>query len=457
MSYQSLYIKKYILLLGDVITLYLSLYLTLLGRYGYLDMGRSWSQHLWPFTALFLLWLIIWYISNLYDLTLAVNNFKFYSRTTKALFFSFLLGAAFFYLMPQLGIAPKRNLLIDIVITAVLFLSWRQLYNLILKSYLPKNNIAIIGLNRQVKELIKYFNDHPHLGFNIAFIFYDEDIYEEGLYNVPLLKNTAQIKERLIKEGVSTVVLVDDMRKADALRSHLFNCLHLGIDFINLPHFYEKISGKVPLESLSQTWFLENLHEGGKLWFDKLKRLIDVILAALVFIISLPFWLPVALVISWESYGPIFYRQQRVGKNNKLIYLKKFRTMAEEGNTRRPTVPNDPRITSFGKLLRKTRLDELPQVLNIIKGEMSIIGPRPERPEIAQQLQREIPFYNERTLLLPGVTGWDQVCGEYHSPSKEDTLKKLQYDLYYIKNRSLFLDLLILLKTIRTVLVRKGV
>jgi len=131
--------------------------------------------------------------------------------------------------------------------------------------------------------------------------------------------------------------------------------------------------------------------------------------------------------------------------------------MAEEGNTRRPTVPNDPRITSFGKLLRKTRLDELPQVLNIIKGEMSIIGPRPERPEIAQQLQREIPFYNERTLLLPGVTGWDQVCGEYHSPSKEDTLKKLQYDLYYIKNRSLFLDLLILLKTIRTVLVRKGV
>ncbi|MEK7067990.1 MAG: sugar transferase, partial [Patescibacteria group bacterium] len=446
-----------ILLAGDIIILYLSLCLTLILRYSYSGLGYYWPQHFWPFTALFLLWLILWYISNLYDLTLAVNNFKFYSRTAKALFFSFLLGAAFFYLMPQLNIAPKRNLLIDIAITAILFLGWRQLYNLILKSYLPKNNIAIIGLNQQVKELIKYFNDHPHLGLNIAFIFYDEDIYAEGLYNIPLLKNMEKIKERLIKERVSTVVLVDDMRKADALRSHLFNCLHLGIDFINLPHFYEKISGKVPLESLSQTWFLENLHEGGKLWFDKLKRLIDIILAALVFIISLPLWLPIAFIISWESYGPVFYKQERVGKNNKIIYLKKFRTMTEEGNTRRPTVPNDPRITRFGRLLRKTRLDELPQVLNIIKGEMSIIGPRPERPEIAKSLQTEIPFYNERTLILPGATGWDQVCGEYHSPSVSDTLKKLQYDLYYIKNRSLFLDLLILLKTIRTVLFRKGV
>ena len=130
--------------------------------------------------------------------------------------------------------------------------------------------------------------------------------------------------------------------------------------------------------------------------------------------------------------------------------------MTEEGNTRLPTVPNDPRVTHFGRFLRKTRLDELPQVINILKGEMSIIGPRPERPEIAGQLQQEIPFYNERTLILPGVTGWDQVCGEYHSPNLEDTLKKLQYDLYYIKNRSIFLDFAIILRTIRTVIFGGG-
>ncbi|PIT93879.1 sugar transferase, partial [Candidatus Falkowbacteria bacterium CG10_big_fil_rev_8_21_14_0_10_43_11] len=139
----------------------------------------------------------------------------------------------------------------------------------------------------------------------------------------------------------------------------------------------EKITGKIPLESLSQTWFLENLREGGKLWFDKLKRTCDIFLAALAFIVSLPFWLPIALIIKLESHGAVFYKQKRFGKNNRLIYLKKFRTMTEEGNTRLPTVPNDPRVTHFGRFLRKTRLDELPQVINILKGEMSIIGPRP--------------------------------------------------------------------------------
>ena len=456
MSYQSLNIKKYLLLAGDIIVLYISLYLTLLFRYGLNEMRPSWSQHFWPFTAVFVLWIIIFYVSQLYDLTLAVNNFKFYSRTSKALFFSFILGTAFFYLLPQLGIAPKRNLLIAIIITAVLFFVWRQLFNILLKSYLPKNNIAIIGLNEQVKELIKHFNDHPHLGFNIAFIFHEQDVYAEGIYNIPLVKNIEEIKGRLIRERVSVVVLVADIKEANALRSHLFNCLHLGIDFVNLPRFYEKISGKIPLESLSQTWFLENLHEGGKLWFDKLKRTCDIVIASLTFIISLPFWLPIALIISLESFGPVFYQQERMGKNNKIVRLFKFRTMREEGNSRFPTVPNDPRITRFGKLLRKTRLDELPQILNIIKGEMSFVGPRPERPEIARELQQKIPFYNERTLVLPGVTGWDQVCGEYHSPSIEDTLKKLQYDLYYIKNRSLFLDLLIMLKTVRIIISRVG-
>jgi len=456
MSYQSLSLKKYILLFGDVLIFFLSLYLTLLIRYGYGEMERSWPQHFWPFTAVFTLWIIIFYVSNLYDLTLAVNNFKFYSRTAKALFFSFLLGAAFFYLLPQLGIAPKRNLFIDIAITAILFFLWRQLFNVLLKSYLPKNNIAIVGLNEQVKELIKYFNYHPHLGLNIDFIFYNKDIYEEGLYNIPLLKDVAKMKNRLIQEKITTVVLVDEINNESEVRSCLFDCIHLGIDFIKLPRFYEKITGKIPLESLSQTWFLENLREGGKLWFDKLKRTCDIFLAALAFIVSLPFWLPIALIIKLESHGAVFYKQKRFGKNNRLIYLKKFRTMTEEGNTRLPTVPNDPRVTHFGRFLRKTRLDELPQVINILKGEMSIIGPRPERPEIAGQLQQEIPFYNERTLILPGVTGWDQVCGEYHSPNLEDTLKKLQYDLYYIKNRSIFLDFAIILRTIRTVIFGGG-
>ena len=146
-----------------------------------------------------------------------------------------------------------------------------------------------------------------------------------------------------------------------------------------------------------------------------------------------------------------------MGKNNKIFKAIKFRTMREEGNDRRLTAANDSRITKFGSFLRKIRLDELPQVINVLKGELSFVGPRPERPEFIEKLEKAIPFYRERMLVKPGLSGWDQVSGEYHSPSYEDSLKKLQYDLYYIKNRSIYLDLSIILKTIATVLKGGGV
>ncbi len=455
-SYQ-LNLKKYILLFGDIAILYASLYLTLLIRYGQEGASHWWPQHIIPFTAIFIVWLIIFYISNLYDLTIAVNNARFYTHTAISLLFAFLLGSAFFYLMPNLEIAPKKNLLIDIAITAVLFLTWRQLYNKILKSYLPKNKIALIGFNDKAKELIKYFNDNSHLGLQISFVLYNGDIYEQGLYDVNHFQDINKIKEYLTAEKISTVILTDDARTSKEIRSKLFDCLHLGVSFISLPQFYEKITGKVPVESINQMWFIENLREGGKLWFDKLKRVYDVFIALFIFVVTITFWPVIALIIKLESRGPVFYLQERVGKNGKIINLIKFRTMYEEGNTRRPTTPRDSRITRFGYFLRNTRIDEIPQVINIIKGDMSFIGPRPERPELVKELQEKIPFYKERTLIKPGISGWDQVCGEYHSPSVEDTIKKLQYDLYYTKNRSLFLDLLIILKTIKTVLSRGGV
>ena len=449
--------KKYVLFGGDIAILYLSLYSALALRYGQLPDESLWQEHLWPFSAIFAVWLVVFYISNLYELTLAANNARFFALTAQALVINFLLAAAFFYLNPYISIAPKTNLLLTIAVTAALFMLLPPTYNLFLKSYLPKNNIAIIGLNSQALELIKRFHDYPHLGFHIACIVHDRDVPEKGLYNIPVHKNPADFKTLFAEKKISLVVLAEDLQQAAGIRAQLFATLHLGLNFMSISHFYEKIMGKVPATSLNQMWFLENLNEGGKLWYDKFKRVFDVIFACLLLTVTLPLWPVVALIIIGESYGPAFYVQNRLGKNNRVLRLYKFRTMSEESNTRRPTVSGDSRVTRFGRLLRKTRLDELPQVINIIKGEMSFIGPRPERPEIARQLQTEIPFYNERTLILPGVTGWDQICGEYHSPSVEDTVKKLQYDLYYIKNRSIFLDLVITLKTVRTVLGRGGV
>jgi len=441
-------LKKLILLGGDVIVLYFSLYLTLVIRYLGTDQAKNWEAHFWPFTLIFMLWLIIFYISNLYNLNLAVNNLKFYQSTGKALAVAGLASLAFFYLTPDIGIAPKTNLLIYILVFAVIFYLWRQFYNFSLKSYLPKRNIGIVGYNNLAAEIVNEFKNKPHLGYNLSFIV--DDRSENGTQPISDL-------EQLIKNNkLDTIILSYDPHQSENLRAILFNSLYRRINYINLPNFYETITGKVPLDNLNQMWFLENFNENNKIWFDRLKIIYDFILALIIFVITLPFWIIIACIIKLESSGPIFFIMNRSGKNNKIFKLIKFRTMKEDGNDHAPTRANDSRITKFGNILRKTRIDELPQVINILKGEMSFVGPRPERPELAGNLEKLIPFYGQRTLVKPGLTGSDQISGEYHSPSEEDSLKKLQYDLFYIKNRSMFLDLSIILKTVATVVARKG-
>ena len=444
--------KKLILLVGDIGILYLSLYLTLLLRYWGQPIQGNWGSHFWPFTVVFVVWLIIFYISNLYDLNLAVNNAKFFQITARCLAIAGLLSAAFFYLTPQITIAPKRNLVIYVIIFAILFYLWRQFFNWSLKAYLPKNIIAVIGLNQQVQELIHELKQKPHLGYSVAFIIDDQNTDLQEVNGIPIIKGVADLKKLIAEKKVTTIVLTSDPHQSPELRASLFNCLHLKINCVSLPNFYEAIAGKIPIVAINQMWFLENLSEGSKTLFDAVKRIYDIILALIILIITLPFWVIIGLFIKLDSKGPILFKQTRIGKNNKLFKIVKFRTMATTGNDFSPTAKNDKRITKFGSFLRKIRIDEIPQMINIIKGEVSFVGPRPERPELIKELEQTIPFYRERMLVKPGITGWDQISGEYHSPSREDTLKKLQYDLFYIKNRSVYLDLSIILKTIATVL-----
>ncbi|MFA6306926.1 MAG: sugar transferase [Patescibacteria group bacterium] len=444
-------LKKLVLLGGDIAVLYFSLYLTLVIRYLSDYQAKTWAAHFWPFTAIFILWLIIFYISNLYNLNLAVNNIKFYQSSGRALIIAGLASLTFFYLMPRIGIAPKTNLFIYIIVFAVIFYLWRQFYNYSLKSYLPKRNIGIVGYNNLVAEIINEFRQKPHLGYNLSFI-----VDDSGEKQAAGIRPITDLEVLLAENKLDTVILSSDPHRSENLRAVLFNSLYRRINYVSLPNFYEAITGKVPLDSVNQMWFLENLSESNKIWFNRLKIIYDFIIALAIFIITLPFWIIIAVIIKLESPGPIFFIMNRAGQNNKVFKLIKFRTMREKNNDYAPTRANDPRITKFGGFLRKTRLDELPQVINILKGEMSFVGPRPERPELILELEKQIPFYGQRTLVKPGLTGSDQISGEYHSPSREDSLKKLQYDLFYIKNRSLFLDLSIILKTVATVISRGG-
>lgn len=449
-------LKKITLLAGDIGVLYLSLYFTLLIRYSRQPSDQLWGDHLIPFTIIFLVWIMTFYISNLYDLRLAINNNKFLQTTGRALLISMLLSFGFFYLTPQITIAPKTNLFIYIFVFSLLFILWRRVFNWLLGSYLPKAKIAIIGYNEQVKELVEEFALRPHFGYQVQLIISEEEIQLNDK-NILISKFFDNLKNYIIEQKIDTVVLTTDPHYSDELRNVLFDCLPLKINFVGLPKFYEAITGKVPIEVISKMWFFENLNEGNKKWFDIFKRFYDLLLALIILIITFPFWLIIFLIIKIDSRGPVFFLSPRKGKNDQVFNLIKFRTMRVNDNNFAPTASNDPRITAFGKFLRKTRLDEIPQMINIIRGELSFVGPRPERPELIKDLEEKIPFYRERMLVKPGATGWDQVSGEYHSPSIEDTLKKLQYDLFYVKNRSIYLDITIVLKTIRTIITSGGI
>ena len=430
--------KKIILLIGDIIILYFSLWLTLFIRYWPgLDLWRF-KQHFWPFSIIYALWLIVFYIAGLYGLNLARNNLAFYSTLFRGLAINAGLAIAFFYFIPYFGITPKTNLFFNLLIFTVLVSLWRQVYNSLLKSKALLNNLLIIGQTKETKQMLDWLKAHPQIGYRLAQELKPADI---------------QTPFDVLEIAHQKIITAIDPHQDSHLAESLYQCLPLKINFSDFSNFYEKIMGKVPLSSIGEIWFLENLTESQKNFYETAKRILDM-LGALVFgLISLIFYPLIALIIKIDSRGPVFYKQKRIGQDGRIFTVIKFRTMIEEAEKDGAQWANheDHRITRVGRFLRKTRLDELPQLWNIFVDQMSFIGPRPERIEFVKQLEKQIPYYQMRHIIKPGLTGWAQVNFRYGA-SVKDSIEKLQYELYYIKHRSFILDLSIILKTIKIVL-----
>lgn len=436
--------RQLFLLFGDFLVLNLSLVITIFIRYRLISQDwRSFREilnfHLAPFAVVFLIWLLCFYVGGLYRPSTLTNSRSFNRNALSGIAIASLLSVLFFYLLSS-EVTPKTNLFIFIIVFTIIFLPWRRFYNLLLKSYLPKNKVIFVGQSLQAEKLTKELTQFPQFGWQNA-----------GVINIEEIELLSQ---KIKEQGIKTIVLNGRTNSEEAQQA-LFDCLKLKVNFYSFPHFYELVTGKIPVEDIDRSWFLENLNEGKRKAYNAGKNLFDFFGAIALLIISLPFWPLIALLVKYSSRGPIFFTQERLGEHEKTFKMLKFRTMTVTDNDGAMTAENDPRITPIGNFLRKTRLDEIPQLINILKREMSFIGPRPERPEFAIKLAEKIPFYKTRLLIKPGITGWDQVSGIYHSPSDEDTLEKLQYDLFYLKHRSLYLDVSIILKTIATVL-RKG-
>jgi lipopolysaccharide/colanic/teichoic acid biosynthesis glycosyltransferase len=269
--------------------------------------------------------------------------------------------------------------------------------------------------------------------------------------NFTVLGDRHALPDVISQHHVTTLILAITHDVNGELLQILMDCLELGVEIVPMPVLYEQLTGRVPVEHVGGNWYVAMPihHPGtGALW-PLVKRLMDIVLASLGLLFVLPFFPLIALAIYLDSPGPIFYTQERVGKNGRRFKVYKFRTMRPDAEKEGAVwaQENDPRVTRVGRILRKSHVDEFPQFLNILKGEMSAVGPRPERPEFVEELAKEIPFYRVRHAVKPGMAGWGLVKQGYGA-SKEDALLKLQYDLYYIKHQSLWLDLVILLKTV---------
>jgi len=425
-----------LMFLGDIAFLYISLLLMLKLRFG-VESSLMLQRHLSVFVFIYPFWILSFYIFGLYDLKLAKNTSDFYLAILKATILNGFLSTTLLYLFPNFfHLTPRANLFLNLLFFGILFILWRQLYNFLIKSPTLTREVIIIGNNPRTLELKERIDSNPQLGYKIV------SIIDPEKENLNLEKN----------QSVYTIVTALNLNHYPELAKKLYKYLPY-FNFESFASFYEKITGKVPLSQIDEVWFLDNLNEKEKIVYENVKRLIDIIIGIPVIILTILLFPFIALLIEIDNPGPVFYRQERIGRKEKKFIVCKFRSMKSNKKEYTETwrEKDEDQITRVGKFLRRFHLDELPQSWAILKGDLSLVGPRPEWIKLGKIFEEEIPFYFQRYLVKPGVTGWAQL----HFPaslSVEQAKEKFNYDLYYIKNRSLLLDIGIILKTINYVL-----
>lgn len=427
--------RFWMIIVPDALLFYAGLLLSIRIRYPGGISEEAFVSHIQAFTVLHAIWLIVFFIHGLFEVGVFRRYTALVLNLLSAMAVNVLLSVVYFYFQADFILTPRRFLLIDAAIVFSLVLIWNLLVKYFLKSRSGEGLYLLLFQNEAFEELKKEIEQHDFLGYKILGILSESDIS-----SAKLEPNSAVIVPSSIHFSASTGVALYNLRTA-------------GVKFYNHKDFYESLLRRVHLSNLNELWFLENINYSQQRMYTLVKRCMDVVLGIVAFMIFLISYPILGILIKITSKGPVLFKQERVGEGGRVFTIYKYRTMSG-GRTDTWTEKNDPRITRLGNLLRKSRMDELPQSINLMRGDLSLVGPRPEQVQIVEKLRNQIPFYDERHLVKPGITGWAQL--NIYAASLEETKLKLQYDLYYIKHRSLLFDLEIILKTIYYIFTWQG-
>jgi len=444
--------REYILLLfGDVVVFVLSLWITLALRYLEVPSQELFMRHLVPFSFLFLLWVVIFFLAGLYGKHTRIFRTKLPTTIFYTQLINLMCAALFFFSVPAFHLAPKTILILYLLVSFFLIFLWRAF----LFVRLPRTRKfkgVLIASGPDAQALAEEVRHDPQAPFSFDFVI---DTSVSPSHEV------IQRACRVAVEDEVTFLVVDLSDKAvEAALPIIYDAAFQKNRFalIEASELYEEVFDRVPLSLIDYKWVLANVNASGL--YDIFKRLIDIVFSFSVGVVTLLIYPLVMLAIKLEDGGPVFITQTRVGRFQKPIQILKFRSMSgndqgEYGESGKSKL----HVTGVGKWLRALRIDELPQLWNVLKGDLSLVGPRPELPALAAQYSARIPYYNARYLVSPGITGWAQLYHDrhpHHGTAIEETKEKLSYDLYYLKHRSLLTDLFVIFQTIRIVLTARG-
>ncbi|WP_028575378.1 TIGR03013 family XrtA/PEP-CTERM system glycosyltransferase [Desulfonatronovibrio hydrogenovorans] len=401
---------------------------------------------------------LIMYYHDLYEFRYKTGMFELSVKIVQSIGVSCLILAGLYYFFPQL-VLEQGIFFIGIFIMLSFLVSWRIIYQYAAQRKLWNEKIVILGDGNLARMISDEVRQNLDSGYSISAFFSNPG--KSGLaeeLGVEKKDDYDQLCEYALHNGISKIVVALEERRGRSPIQSLLNCKMQGIKVLDGVSFYEQVTGKILAGSIPPSWLVFSDGFRRSRLTILAKRGLDIVFSLTGILLSAPVQIAAAVLVKTTSPGPVFYKQVRVGQMGRQFKVIKFRTMRQDAEAKSGAVwaeEDDPRITPVGKIFRKLRIDELPQFWNVIKGEMSFVGPRPERPVFVEQLKTVLPYYGERHTVKPGITGWAQVSYPYGA-SEDDALRKLEYDLFYIKHLSLIFDLYIVLKTVKTVLAGSG-